>query len=97
MMSYQVDLNPIIKLIYAQYPSNMRVDVVRALKSCKEGWWVSDNYFSYYHPLKHPESHWKERLSLKVDDGMIHIDVLANGMVEGIEFDIKKSEKPDQT
>ena len=74
-------------MVYSQYPSQKRADVVKALKSCEEGWWVSDNFFSYYHPLKHPESHRKERLSLKVDNGNTHIDIMANGMIEGIEFD----------
>ena len=83
------DINQIIKAVYAQYPCHKRIDVVRALKSCNESWWISDNYLSFHHPLKHGEYNWKERIFLKTEEGGIFIDLMQDKRVGGIEFDFK--------
>jgi len=71
------NLDQIIKMAYAKYPSQKRMDVIKALKSADESWWISDNYLSFYHPLKHTtESHHKERIAFKVLGGNIYIDLL---------------------
>lgn len=87
----KIDIKSIIKLVYAQYPSQKRMDIVKALKACNEGWWVSDHYISYHHPLKHGDYKWKERISLKDGKGTIFIDVLRDASIGGIEFKSKQS------
>ncbi len=79
-------VNSTIKLIYAQYPSQKKMDVVIALKNCGECWWVSDKYLSYYHPLKHGEYQLKERVKLVIEEGNIFIDLLTDQRIGGIEF-----------
>jgi hypothetical protein len=81
------EIKKIIKLVYAQYPSQQRMDVIRALKACSEGWWVSDNYISYYHPLKHGEYQFKERITLKDEELNLQIDLLLDEIIGGIEFE----------
>ena len=65
----RIDIRLIIKLLYSKYSSQERIDVVKALKLCDEGWWISDKYISFHHPLKHVEYKSKERVSLIADEG----------------------------
>lgn len=65
MEKFNITKPQLIKLVYAQYPNQKRSDVVRALKDIKEGWWVSDSYISYHHPLKHDEYRFKERVKVE--------------------------------
>ena len=85
------NINRLVKMVFAQYPSQKRSDVVRALKSCPDGDWVSDNYICFLDPLRNgDEWNFKERVIIKVyAKGRIYIDVMKDGRVGGIEFDVR--------
>ena len=81
-------IEEIIDLVRQQEPQ--RQDIVKSLKQCSGGKWISSGYYKFYalkNGNKGPKWEFRENIVLEHKFlGLIVLDLLKNGRIAGIEF-----------